>query len=293
MRDRACRGGRARRGSGRGGGGGAASGLGGGAAGASRGRAGAQQADDRGVGRLGGEVRVPQASVALAGESAGDPGVQVSEVPDGDADAAVGGEAGADDVDVVGGLLLVARGGGREGREAHVDFGVGDLDAERREALEVGGLVREGGGLADDEVALESDAVNLDVAGLEGLDDVPGGGGFGARVLDVVVIVVQLDVGVVESSSLECDGDVLGSNLALLACSCEVSHGAYSVVEDINPVGTVVIESLIDHVPGIALALVMGDFTLDMFLQCSDERGVGPGAGRDLYALATDREGGA
>lgn len=202
-----------------------------GARGGAGGRGAAQEADDRGVGGLGAEVGVPQAGVALAGEGAGDPGVEIGEVPHGDADAVGDGEAGGDGVDVVGGLLLVARGGGREGREADVELGVGDLDAEGGEALEVGRLGCEVGGRAYDVMGLETNTVNLDATGLEGLDDVLCCGGLGSRVLNVVVIVVQLDIGIVQNYSLERDGNVLGSNLGLVSI---LSRGIGTYLGDVQ-----------------------------------------------------------
>jgi hypothetical protein len=136
-------------------------------------------------------------------------------------------------------------------------------------------------------MGLEADAVDLDAAGLERLDDVLGCGGLGPGVLDVVIVVVQLDIRIVQNCSLERDGDILSSNLALVSISHGVRlGGTYGGVEDVNPVGAIVIEGFIDHVPGVALALIVGDLALDMGLQRSNKGGVRPGARRDLYALA-------
>ena len=140
----------------------------------------AQQMHHRCVRGLGSEIRVPEAGIALAGKGAGDPGVQVREVPQRDADAVDCLEAGLHGIDVVCGLLLVAGAGGGEAAEADVDFGVGDFDVECGEGFEVGDLRGEIWGVAYDEVALETYAIDLDVAGLERLHQVLGCGGFGA-----------------------------------------------------------------------------------------------------------------
>jgi hypothetical protein len=154
-----------------------------------------KKADDGSVRRLGAEVGVPQAGITFTGERAGDPGVLVREVPERDAHAVLSGKTGANGAEVVGSLLLVARIRGREGGEADIDFGVGDLDAQSSEAR----------------------AVDLDTAGLERFDDILCCGGFGTCVLDVVVVVVQLDVGSVLSSSLIRNGYVLSSNLPIIS----------------------------------------------------------------------------
>lgn len=176
-----------------------------------------KKADDGSVRRLGAEVGVPQAGITFTGERAGDPGVLVREVPERDAHAVLSGKTGANGAEVVGSLLLVARIRGREGGEADIDFGVGDLDAQSSEAREVGSEFCLAGGLADDEMALQTHAVDLDTAGLERFDDILCCGGFGTCVLDVVVVVVQLDVGIVLSSSLIRNGYVLSSNLPIIS----------------------------------------------------------------------------
>lgn len=72
-----------------------------------------------------------------------------------------------------------------------VELRIGDLDAERREALEgrdEGGALRGG---AYDQVALEADAVDRGLGGLDDLDELDGAVCLGAIVLEVVVIVVS------------------------------------------------------------------------------------------------------
>jgi hypothetical protein len=149
-----------------------------------------QEINDSIIRRFGSEIRVPKARIALTRESAWDPRVQIGIVPNRDADTVLDSQACADRVDIIGGLLSIAGSCGREGAETDVDFGIGNLDAEGGEALEVGCLAGEVWGLADDEVALETDAVDLDATGFEGLHDLLCGGCLGAGVLDVVVIVV-------------------------------------------------------------------------------------------------------
>lgn len=110
-------------------------------------------------------------------------------------------------------------------------------------------------------MALETNTVDLDAARFEGGDEVCGSGGFGAGIVDVVIIVVELDVWVIKGGSLKGDGDVLGAD---------------GVVEDIRSVGTVVIEGFVHDVPGVTLALVVGDFALDMSLHSSNQSFVRP-----------------
>jgi hypothetical protein len=158
------------------------------------------------------EVREPEISVALSGESARDPGVFVDEVPNSNSDAAVHGKTGGNNACIVGGLLSESGAVFGESAESDVQLGVGGFDSLGGVALKDGDEVRVAGRAADDEMGLETDTVDLDSAGLEGGDEVCSGSGFGTGVLDVVVVVVELDVWVVESSGLESDGDVFGSD---------------------------------------------------------------------------------
>jgi len=66
-------------------------------------------------------------------------------------------------------------------------------------------------------VGLETDAVDLDVASFEALDEVECCGCFCAGVFNVVVVVVEFDVWVVEDGGFEGDGDVFGTNLLFSA----------------------------------------------------------------------------
>ena len=79
------------------------------------------------------------------------------------------------------------------------------LNTERSERLEV--LLERRGHLADDEVALEADAVDGDVLGLEALDEVEHSGGLCAGGFDVVVVDVELGIGVGGTGCFESEGD--------------------------------------------------------------------------------------
>lgn len=113
--------------------------------------------------------RVPRQSSALAREGLRDPRVLVGPVPDGDANAAGQRLARGDDGLVVRLLLLEQRRSGGEGH-ADVELRDGDLDAERGERGKV--LLDVAGQGADDEVALDADAVDGDAPLLEVLDEV-------------------------------------------------------------------------------------------------------------------------
>lgn len=74
----------------------------------------------------------------------------------------------------------------------NVEFGVGDFDAEGCEAGEGGGQIGAGGRGADDEVALETDAVEGCACFLEDLDGFDGAVCFGVVVFEVVVVQVPM-----------------------------------------------------------------------------------------------------
>lgn len=57
-------------------------------------------------------------------------------------------------------------------------------------------------------MGLHADAVNFDAVGLNEFDDALGAGGFGAEVLDVVVVVVELGGGVGGRGGFEGDWEV-------------------------------------------------------------------------------------
>ena len=137
----------------------------------------------------------------------------------------------------------VGRVGGR--LQADVELGQGNLNAEIGEALDGVNVLVEGGVALGDEVGLEADAVNADALLLEHADDALGGGGLGAGRLKVVVVDVELGMGVDLGGRLEGELDVLL---------------AEHLVEDRLAVGAVLVQHLVDDVPGVALAApVAGD----------------------------------
>ena len=150
----------------------------------------------------------------------------VRPVPDRDTDALLDVHARLHDALVI--LLLL-----REQRvclgEGHADVELRDcdLDAERGELLQH--RLERRGDLPDDEVALEADTVNRDAVGEELFDEVEHRGRLRARLLDVVVVDVQLRVRVRRAGGLKCDGDV---------------GRVESVVEDVRAPGTIVVEWL-------------------------------------------------
>jgi hypothetical protein len=61
-------------------------------------------------------------------------------------------------------------------------------------------------------VSLQADSVDLDSVGFDKLDNVECTGGLGARVLDVVVVVVEFDTWVGGRGGCECNGNIGFSN---------------------------------------------------------------------------------
>lgn len=176
--------------------------LGRGAGGSSRrrssrrlGRASSQSLKQTGVGRLLVQVLIPGQSGALAGESAGNPGVLVGPVPDGESHTLGGLDTGLDQVLEVGRLLGKLRVGGGS-RHANVDLGVGHFDAERGVGFQGAGQVVLAGGVSNREVALETNTVDLDAVRLDQLDNLQGARGLVASPFNVVIVVVELHVGV-------------------------------------------------------------------------------------------------
>ena len=119
---------------------------------------------------------------------------------------------------------------GLRGGEGHADVELRDrdLDALRGERREVR-LEAGRGELADDEVALEADTIERDVCGLEALDEVQHRCRLCARLLDVVVVDVQLRVGVGCPRCFERNRDVARVE---------------GVEEDVLAPGTIVVERL-------------------------------------------------
>ena len=132
-------------------------------------------------------------------------------------------------------LLLLRQVRLRRGRRhPDIEFRDRDLQPQRRELLQDG--LEAAGDLPDDEVALEADAVERHAGREELLDEVEHGCRLGARLLDVVVVDVQLRVRVRRARRLERDRDV---------------GRAERVVEDVRAPRTVVVERLVHDVPGV------------------------------------------
>lgn len=76
----------------------------------------------------------------------------------------------------------------RRTRQSHPDvqFGNGYLDPQCRELFKV--LDKGTGNLANDQMSLDTNTVNRNAGGFEGLDKIDHRGGFGSSPLDVVVI---------------------------------------------------------------------------------------------------------
>lgn len=89
---------------------------------------------------------------------------------------------------------------------------------------------------------------------------------LGARVLDVVVVVVELGIRVGLGGGSEGDWDVVS---------------AQGVVEDRGSVCAIVGDGLVHHVPRITLTLVVTDFVGDVGLDHRCQGLSSPGAGRN------------
>jgi hypothetical protein len=98
---------------------------------------------------------------------------------------------------------------------------------------------------------LQANAVDFGTSGLERLDEVERGGGFGAGVFDVVVVVVGLYGGVGGGCGLVGNGDVFRAD---------------GVVEDVGTIGAVVVEGFIYDILGITFAFAVGHFIGDVVL---------------------------
>lgn len=137
------------------------------------------------------QVIIVQQRGALAGERIRNPAVLVRDAPDGHADAAVHVEARAHHVREVVALRHQRAVGGREGRVADVQLGVGDLEAEGREAAQRRGEGGPRGGGPDNEVALEANAVDGGAGVLDDLGGLEDAVCLGAVVLEVIVIQIS------------------------------------------------------------------------------------------------------
>jgi hypothetical protein len=185
------------------------------------------------VGSLGVEVAVEQQGVAL-----GPPGVVVTNTPKGDTDAVLLVQASLDNVGPVG-LLGVL----------DVELGDGALWGSSAESSHGSrGL----GTLSGDKMGLGANAINGKTSSPPLLDVLDQALGLAVRGrVQVVVVDVQLGVGVGLAGSLECDPDKVLSK---------------DVVVHTGTEATVLLEHLVDDVPGVNLALVAAHQCVDVVL---------------------------
>ena len=138
--------------------------------------------------------------------------------------------------------------GGRE-RDAVVKLGDRDVQAEVREPLHV--RLHVARDLAEDEVALEADAVERHALRQQRLREAEHRVALGVLALDVEVVQVQLRVRVGGVRGPQRVGDVAA---------------AHRVEERVRHERPVAVERLVDHVPRVALALVVGGLGGDVGL---------------------------
>jgi hypothetical protein len=117
-------------------------------------------------------------------------------------------------------------------------------------------------------MSLQADTINLDAPSLERLDEIQGGCGFGARVLDIVVVVIELHIWISGRSGLEGDGDVLWAD---------------GVIEDVRTVCPIIIEGFVYNIPSITFAFVMRDFINNMVLKSCNQGCICPRVGSDCW----------
>ena len=150
----------------------------------------------------------------------------VSVVPNSDTNASIDAHACLDHCLVV---LLLLRQERIRRRKRHADIELSDCDLQSQSGELLHDGRQPGRNRADDEVALEADTVNWHTVGDELLHEVEHRGDVRARVLDVVVVDVQLRGRVGGARSLEGDRDVAR---------------AERVVEDVGTPGSVNVERL-------------------------------------------------
>ena len=208
--------------------------------------------------RLRRKIRSKQIRRAKARKRGRHPRILIIKVPHREADTRIHIQTGLGRHGIISRLLRELR--VRRGRRhPHIQLRDGDLDAQRGEGLHIGHLRRVGRRLVADEVRLQADAVDADALGLQAGDERLRRRALVAGELDVVVVVVELGRGVGGGGGAEGGGDV---------------GGAGRVVPDVGAVGAVVVEGFVDHVPRVALALVVADDVGDVVLQDAEEGGV-------------------
>lgn len=190
-----------------------------------------------------GEVLKVQSRGSLTRKHIRDPTVRVVEIPDSSTHAPLNGNAGSDGVLVVNALLCQVGGVGWQ-IQTDVKLGLSDLDTGSDEVIQILDLVLARGRGANDQMCLCTNTVNLDVLLLETTDKLLHSLGLIAARLEVVVVDVELRVGVNLGGGLE------GELKVVLADD---------VVEDGLAEGAIIVEGLVHNVPGVALALPLGE----------------------------------
>ena len=136
------------------------------------------------------QTLIPRTSSSIPLERIRHPRVLIRPIPNRNTHAALRISTSPDKTRIIRLLLLQIRILSR-GLHAHIQLGVCNLNIQRRVGLERAGQIFPARGVADGEVALQTDAVDLGVVGFDQFDDVLGGGCFGAAEFDAVVVVVQ------------------------------------------------------------------------------------------------------
>lgn len=176
-------------------------------------------------------VFIPGTGSALSRESAGDPGVFIRPIPDGNADAVLCCNTGCHGTRVVC-LLLRKKGVCRWKRHANIKLSNGNLNSEGSICSHGASLRALTGRASYNEVGLQTDAVDFDSVRFNELHDVQGTCCLGARILDIVVVVIEFHVWV---------------------CRCRCRKGNWEVgradrcVPDTFAVGAVLIESYMEE----------------------------------------------
>ncbi len=144
---------------------------------------------------------------------------------------------------------------------ADIDLGLRHLDTERRVAFHSGDLVVDAGRLAGEEVALQPDAVDAEARRLQHAHEADDGLLLRPGAFDVIVVVVQPGDGVRARGCGEGDAQVVLAQHA---------------VEDRVAVRPVVVERLVDHIPGVAPPAPVRGLPEDVLAQHGREVGLIP-----------------
>jgi len=211
-------------------------------------------------------IIIEQQALAFALENTRNPAVLVANAPNSHTNALLDVQAGAGNVLPDESLTGNSSRVDGSGVQTDIDLSVGNVNAEiggGAESSFESGLVRSGAGVGvgafRSQVALVADTIDVDAIGLDELDDADGASSLIAVVLDIVVIVEKKSLGGVLLGETEGDGD---------------KSLADGVVEDAGAVGTVLVESLINDIPLVAVVGPSGSKSLDVILHNLNQSGV-------------------